>query len=267
MNFADKPVSAANVGGQDLRATLEYTLEQGGRNYRLVIVGCCGKDAEPSEVRLLVGVNEPDVLSGQAASRGQPIVELPIPVQIGIKLQQVVDVDEKNEAFTAVASVQMEWTDPALAFSPESCDCVLKVYSLEEFDQFLADTEGRWPAFTLYNQQGNRWTQNRVVALSQDGHAVYFERFSTDLQVDFDFQQYPFDHEEFIIRVDSIAPEDYYTFADLEGYSEISAGHGEGEFRIDGFETEITSESASTRATISRFTFRFGGPRHLNYYL
>jgi hypothetical protein len=184
-----------------------------------------------------------------------------------MKLQQIVDVDEKNESFTAVASLQMEWTDPALAFSPESCDCVLKVYTLEEFDQFLADSKGRWPAFTLYNQQGNRWTQNRVVAISQDGHAVYFERFSTDLQVDFDFQQYPFDREEFIIRVDSIAPEDYYTFTDLEGYSEISAGHGEDEFRIGGFETEITSESASTRATTSRFTFRFGGPRHLNYYL
>jgi hypothetical protein len=266
LNFADKPVGAANVGGQDRHATLEHTLEEGGRNYGLAIVGCCG-EAEPGEVRLLVGVNEPDVLTGVATSRGQPIVELPIPVQIGIKLQQIVDVDEKNEFFTAVASLQMEWTDPALAFSPESCDCVLKVYTLEDFDQFVADTQGRWPAFTLYNQQGNRWTQNRVVTLSQDGHAVYFERFSTDLQVDFDFRRYPFDWEEFIVLVDSIAREEYYYFTDLEGYSEISAGHGEDEFRIDSFETEVTSERASRQVTTSRFTFRFGGPRSLNYYL
>lgn len=267
LNFANKPVGAANVGGHDQRATLEYPLEQGGRNYKLVIFGCCGEDAEPGEVHLLVGVNEPDVLTGQATSRGQPIVEVPIPVQIGIKLHQIVDVDEKNEFFTAVASMQMEWTDPALAFSPESCDCVLKVYTLEEFDQFLAESNARWPAFTLYNQQGNRWTQNRVAAISHDGHAVYFERFSTDLQVDFDFRQYPFDAQEFIIRVDSIAPESFYYFTDLEGYSEISAEHGEDEFLIDDFKTEVTSESASTRATTSRFTFRFGGPRHLNYYL
>jgi hypothetical protein len=267
LNFADKPVSAANVGGQDLHATLEYASEQGGHNYKLAVVGCCGEEAEPGEVRLLVGVNEPDVLTGVATSRGQPIVELPIPVQIGIKLQQIVDVDEKNEFFTAVASLQMEWTDPTLAFSPESCDCVLKVYALEDFDQFVADTQGRWPAFTLYNQQGNRWTQNRVVTLSQDGHAVYFERFSTDLQVDFDFRRYPFDWEEFIVLVDSIAREEHFYFTDLEGYSEISAGHGEDEFRIDSLETEVTSERASRQVTTSRFTFRFGGPRNLNYYL
>lgn len=267
LNFADKPVSAANVGGQDLHATLEYASEQGGHNYKLAVVGCCGEEAEPGEVRLLVGVNEPDVLTGVATSRGQPIVELPIPVQIGIKLQQIVDVDEKNEFFTAVASLQMEWTDPTLAFSPESCDCVLKVYALEDFDQFVADTQGRWPAFTLYNQQGNRWTQNRVVTLSQDGHAVYFERFSTDLQVDFDFRRYPFDWEEFIVLVDSVAREEHFYFTDLEGYSEISAGHGEDEFRIDSLETEVTSERASRQVTTSRFTFRFGGPRNLNYYL
>jgi hypothetical protein len=267
VNFADKPVGAANVGGQGLHATLEHTLEEGGRNYGLAIIGCCSEESEPGKVRLLVGVNEPDVLTGMARSRGEPVVELPIPVQIGIKLQQVVDVDEKNEFFTAVASIQMEWTDPALAFSPESCDCVRKVYTDEEFDQFLFDAEGRWPAFTIYNQQGNRWTQNRIVVLEQDGRATYFERFSTDLQVDFDFKDYPFDSQEFIVQVDSLAPEDYYFFTDLEGYSEISPGHGEGEFRIGDFQTEVTSERASTLATTSRFTFRFGGPRHVNYYL
>jgi hypothetical protein len=267
LNFADKPVGAANVGGQGPSASLEVPLEGGGRNYRLAVTGCCGEEAEPGEVRLLVGVNEPEVLAGQAASRGQPTIELPIPVQIGIKLQQVVDVNEKDEFFTAVASLQMEWTDPALAFSPESCDCVQKVYGLHDFDQFVADTQGRWPAFTLYNQQENRWTQNQGVILSQDGHAVYFERFTTALQVDFNFQRYPFDREEFIVLVDSIAPEDYYYFTDLEGYSEISAGHGEDEFRIGGFETVVTSERASTQATTSRFTFRFGGPRNLSYYL
>jgi hypothetical protein len=160
----------------------------------------------------------------------------------------------------------MEWTDPALAFSPDSCDCVQKVYTDQDFSRFLEENEGLFPDFTIYNQQGNRWTQNRLVVLHQDGHAIYFERFSTNLQVDFDFSKYPFDSEEFIFQIDAIYPERFYYFTDLEGYSEISPEHGEDEFVIGEFQTEVTSVEASTQETSSRFTFRFGGPRHLDYY-
>jgi hypothetical protein len=271
-NFAGKPLRVANLSGQDVQATLEHTLEQGGRNYKLAISGCCDEQNTTStgatgEYRLLVGVNEPQVLTGRAAPEGRPVVEQPIPVQIGLKLQQVVQVDEQDESFSIVGSLQMEWTDPALAFSPESCDCVLKVYTADNFDQFLADAQSRWPEFTFFNQQGNRWTQNRLAVVAQTGQALYFERFSTDLQVDFDFRKYPLDRQEFVVRVDAIYPEEFYYFVDLEGYSEISSGHGEDEFDIGDLQTEVTSEQASTRATTSRFTFRFEGPRHPTYYL
>jgi hypothetical protein len=265
-NYADKPVRTANLTGQDTRGSLECLLDEGGRGYSLEIAGCC-EGATTGDYRLLVGVNAPEVLTGQAVPTGRPVVKEPIPVQIGVKLQQIVEVDEQNEFFTFVGSMQMEWTDPALAFNPDDCDCVLKVYTQNNFDDFLADTGGRWPEFTLYNQQGNRWTQNRVAVIQQDGRALYFERFSTNLQVDFDFRQYPFDEQEFDIRIDAIYPEDTLYFSVLEGYSEISTEHGEDEFDIGEFETEVTSEQASTRSTTSRFTFRFGGPRHLDYYM
>jgi hypothetical protein len=206
-------------------------------------------------------------LTGQAVHTDNVVIKEPVPVQIGVKLQQIVEMDEHNEFFTAVASIEMEWTDPALAFSPDSCDCVVKVYTDQDFTRFLADTEGHFPDFTIYNQQGNRWTQNRLVLIYQDGNATYFERFSTNLQVDFDFSQYPFDNEEFLIQIDAIFPEGLYYFTDLEGYSAISPEHGEDEFVISDFQTEVTSVQASTQTTTSRFTFRFGGPRHLNYYL
>jgi hypothetical protein len=103
--------------------------------------------------------------------------------------------------------------------------------------------------------------------LSQTGQALYFERFSTDLQVDFDFRKYPLDQQKFVIHVDAIYPEQLYYFADLEGYSEITEGHGEDEFDIGELETQVTSEQASTRATTSRFTFQFEGPRHPTYYI
>jgi hypothetical protein len=266
LNFSGKPIRTANVGGTETSATLEHTFVENARNYKLAIRGCC-EDGSTGEYRLLLGVNEPGVLSGQAAPMGQPVVETAIPVEIGVKVHQIVEVDEKNEFFTAVASLQMEWTDPRLAFNPEDCDCVLKIYTKGDFGQFLVDTGGRWPEFIIHNQQGNRWTQNQMAVISQDGRALYYERFTTDFQVDFDFRQYPFDSQEFIIQVETIYPEDSNYFVDLEGFGGISAEHGEDEFAIEDVGTTITSEQASTQHTISRFTLHFNGPRHLNYYI
>ena len=267
LNYADKPVRTANLSGQETTASLEYTVEDRGGGWAVRIVGCCDEEGSTGEYSLFVGVNAADLLSGQAISTDEAVIKEPIPVAIGLKIQQIVEVDEQNEFFKTVASLQMEWDDPALAFSPDSCDCTFKTYTEQNFHEFLADTEGRWPDFTIFNQQGNRWTQNRVAVISQDGHAIYFERFSTDMQVDFDFRKYPFDNEEFLVRIDSIFPEKFYYFTDLEGYSEISSEHGEDEFIIGDFETTVTSEEASTQATTSRFSFTFGGPRHLNYYI
>ena len=109
--------------------------------------------------------------------------------------------------------------------------------------------------------------QNRFVVLEPDGDARYFERFSTNLQVDFDFRKFPFDTQTFPVRVDMLYPQSRYTFSDLEGFSEISKEHGEDEFIIEDFQTVIESVVSSTGSNISRFTFSFDAPRHLSYYL
>ncbi len=267
LNYADKPVAAANLSGQGSSASLEYTVEDKGRGFALRIIGCCDDEGSSGDYRLLVGVNAPDVLSGKAEPSDEGVIKEPVVVAIGVKLQQIIEVDEQNEFFNAAASLQMEWDDPALAFSPDECDCTFKTFTEQNFDDFITETGGLWPDFTIFNQQGNRWTQNRVAVIWQDGRALYFERFTTNLQVDFDFRQYPFDSEVFDIRIDSIFPENFYYYTDLEGYSEISADHGEDEFQIGEFETMISSEQASTRMKTSRFTFSFGGPRHKDYYL
>ena len=63
----------------------------------------------------------------------------------------------------------MDWTDPELAFSPDSCNCSVKLYSDKEVDRFLAEVGSRWPAFTFFNQLGNRWIQSRAAAIWPDG--------------------------------------------------------------------------------------------------
>ena len=216
---------------------------------------------------LQVGVNAPEVLDGQAEANSESLLKLAIPVMVGLKLQQIINIDQPNEIMNDVGTLKLEWTDPALAFNPDDCDCTSRLYTENSYNKFLEDVQGNWPDFTIFNQQGNRWSQNRLIEIESNGHVTYLERFSTNLQIDFDWTAFPFDTQDFYLKVDMLYPEEQYVFAPMEGFSEIDPNHGEDEFILTDFDTQITSEVSSTQAPISRFTFHFSAPRHLDYYI
>jgi len=267
-NFASKPVRSANLDGKANWASLQYTFLEDSKNYRLEIRSFReGESVTSGDYRLLVGANAPEVLTGEAQPEGRIVAREPIEVGIGFILEQIIDVDPQTEFFSSVSTIQMEWNDPALAFNPESCQCDFKIYSHKNFDQFLTDSNNRWPDFSFLDQQGNRWTQNINLTVFSNGDAKYQERFTTNFAVDFDFRQFPFDTQEFKIRIESIFPEEFFIFKNLENVSAISSEHGEDEYLLEDMSTEITSVTTSTGETVSRYIFSFEGPRHLSYYI
>jgi hypothetical protein len=267
-DYGGKPVRLGNVQGSDIQATLAYTFPNGGQAYTLEIFNT-PKGGQPTsgEFRLLAGVNAPQVLTGAAQANSQQVLRLATQVQAGLKLQQVVMIDQQNEILTAVGTLKLAWQNPRLAFSPDTCKCQVKEYTENNFNQFLTETGGDWPDFTFFNQQGNRWSLNRIVDVLPNGSVTYIERFSTNFQLNFDFSKYPFDTENFYIHTDMLYPEDRYVLAPLEGFSEIDPENGEDEFILTGFDTSVSSVIASRTYPTSRFTFHFSAPRHRIYYL
>jgi hypothetical protein len=264
-DFGSKPVRSGDYPAGRSQASLEYHFPDGGSNYRLNISGA---ENSTGDYRLLLGRNAPEVLSGQAAPGEELIARQPIQVKVGVRLDQITDVDQKAENYGAVVSVRMEWTDPALAFSPEDCNCAFKLFTQKDFDKFIAETDGQWPEFTLFNQQNNRWTQNRLVVIQPNGQATYFERFTTTFQApDFDFRRFPFDTQQFYIRVDAVYPEEYFVFSDLEQYTAVGTQLGEEEWYVTDSDIEVTSETALTGNITSRYSFRFEAKRHLIFYV
>jgi hypothetical protein len=178
-----------------------------------------------------------------------------------------VNIDQPNEIMNDVGTLRLDWTDPALAFDPNTCSCSSKLYTENDFNAFLTDVHGKWPDFTFFNQQGNRWILNRIIQVESNGHVNYLERFSTNLQVDFDWTAFPFDTQDFYIKVDMLFPENQYVFVPLENFSEIDPLNGEDEFILTTFDTQVSSETSSRLVPTSRFTFHFSAPRHLSYYI
>ncbi|HSO26767.1 MAG TPA: hypothetical protein VLS48_01765, partial [Anaerolineales bacterium] len=181
---------------------------------------------------------------------------------------QIAEVDQRQQNFNAVVSITLEWIDPALAFSPASCNCRFKSYSGENFARFIGDNGLRWPEFTLYNQQNNRWVQNKMAIVYPDGRAMYLERFTTTFQApDFDFRNYPFDHQNFFIRVDSIFPETFYVFMDMPAFTAIGDELGEEEWIIIDSNVTTSTETGSTLFPSSSYSLNFTARRHLSYYV
>ncbi len=267
-DYGNKPVRVANLNGQSSTAAFEQAFPEGGANYTLDIRAASANGQLTSgDLRLLVGVNAPEVLDGEGTPNSESLLDLAIPVQVGLKLQQIINIDQPNEIMDDVGTLKLVWTDPALAFDPATCNCNKRVYTENSINKFLDDVKGNWPDFTFLNQQGRLDRQNRLVQVESNGRVTYLERFSTNFQIDFDWTAYPFDTQDFYIKVDMLYPQEEYVFVPMEGFNEIDPAHGEDEFILTDFDTQITSEISSTQTPISRFTFHFAAPRHLDYYI
>jgi hypothetical protein len=263
-DFGGKVLRRANISREKYEATLSYRFEDLANNYQLRVIGAGieGSDLDGA-FRLLVGVNDSNVLKGQAKLTRESILREPIEVEIGVELQQITYVDQVGERFGAVAELEFSWKDQHLAFSPAECECEFRVLTRDEFTDYATEHWTLWPDFTVYNQQGNRWTQNQDVTVWPDGRARYFERFTTDFQApDFKFDKLPFDTQNLYIRVQSKYPEEFFRYMNLPELSAIGNQLGEEEWDVVANQTEV-----STNQDNSMFSLQFDVQRKVNFYV
>jgi hypothetical protein len=263
-SFNGKPLRGANLSGEKSSASTQIILDQNLKNLKVQVGNSTGREElTTGSYRLLIGANAPEVLTGDAEPEGRPVINEPIEVRVGSKLIQITNIDQLNERFNAVSELRMEWEDPLLAFNPGDCQCEFKTFTGASFGKFADDNDILIPQFTIFNQQGNRWIQNQNAAVSPDGQAIYQEHYTTDLQAPlFDFTKFPFDTQTLYIQVQSLPPEDFFTYTDPEELSEIGDLLGEEEWYIVDSWTEVTSEEEH-----STHWLYFTVQRHLSFYI
>ena len=267
-DIAGKPLVFGKIDGSSI--SLDYRNEGVNTELILFIDGSpIMPITEESNHRLILGINALSGLHDVVEETGQPVVRNSSDVNIGLSIDQIVNVDQQSETFSVVASIQLIWVEPDLAFSPNSCNCTVKKMKLDDLTS-LANRNGLiLPVFTIFNQQGNRWSQNKIVFLESSGKVTYQERFTTTLQApDFDFQSYPFDHQLFKVRVDLNVPTEIFTFKEVQNPTEpLGDELGEEEWMVIKHYSTIEEIPFDNNLKKSRFTRTLEVKRHLNFYL
>jgi hypothetical protein len=192
----------------------------------------------------------------------------PYEVSIGVRVEQVVSINQRDESFEVVGNLRMQWQDPKLAFDAAKYGQSFRMMSREVFAKF-ADERGIFaPAFAIQNQQWQRWTQNSGVIIFSDGQVVYGERFTVKLQApEFDFVKYPFDTQKFFVHVQAVYPTAFMKYVPLDGYSRLGGQLGEEEWLFNRSWTDTSEVEGATGKPTSLFSLGFSAHRHLNYYL
>jgi len=194
--------------------------------------------------------------------------ENPLEVAVGVRVDQITDVNQKSENFGVVANLRLEWTDPMLVFDAHEFGRDFKTYTIPAFTRFVDENAILAPAFVIHNQQGRRFSEENSVTVFADGHAVYGERFSTILQApNFNFVQYPLDSQQFFIHIDSTWPNGYVRFQAMQEYSGLGEQLGEEAWNFEETWAKVSEADGITGNPSSRFTLGFIGYRHLDYYV
>lgn len=91
--------------------------------------------------------------------------EAPFDVAVGIRVDQIVSINQKSENFEVVGNLQLSWKDPGLAFDAEAHGQAFKMLNREGFVRLVEELGIFALAFALHNQQGRSGTVAQCVQI------------------------------------------------------------------------------------------------------
>jgi hypothetical protein len=203
-----------------------------------------------------------------AETRSVQSADKPIVVQVGIELNQIIDIDQKAESFKAEYTFRLRYREPRLAFERAPDDPPYRMMTVRGFLTKLQEAGLIWPDIVLANKQGVRAINLENIQVYPDGEVQYYERATAAFQApDFDFRNFPFDVQDFYIRVVSMAPKSTFVFESLPGTTGIGDQLGEQEWVLVDSWSKFDTIIGVGDQEHSRFSLAFKAHRHVLYYI
>ena len=116
-----------------------------------------------------------------------------VPVEVGIRLIGLSDIDSKEETFTIEAILYVNWSDD---WGPEYAG-----WTEQSVDEKLRSVTFR-PAVEFENGRGTRKRYGLLLNYDPEEHRIeYEERFTMEFSNELDFTRFPFDEQDLSIKI------------------------------------------------------------------
>jgi hypothetical protein len=217
---------------------------------------------------LSIGRADAQVLGGNGLERLIASAEKPLQVEVGIKIDQITEINQKSENFSAVAVVRMRWWDQKLAFDETDTGLPYKLLTSDEFVAHAKSIPTNIPLILFQNQQNQRWEQISFITIHPNGDVNFFERSTLTVQAPyFDFKKYPFDEQKFSLDIVSVSPIGLIEFEPMDEFSGLGSTLGEEAWILEDAALTISSTKGITGLESSKASLTFSGRRHIQYYV
>lgn len=133
----------------------------------------------------------------QIALQSPPPVDGPVPVQVGLNLIDIIEIDDSHKTVEFEAILTLLWTDDRLRFDPLEVGTDEIVYQGDY--QFSEIGTGWWPQLFLRNSAGSYERQGILLRVRPDGAVRYEEEIRATAEVEMDLRRIPFDVQEFVL--------------------------------------------------------------------
>jgi len=140
---------------------------------------------------------------GEETGITPPPGEAPVPVQVGIYLIDITNIDETRNTFDVELDVLVSWVDPRMAFDPVAAGTDRRIHVGPEAEKAF---QGMWTAqIVLANPVGQMGTGAKKLTVHADGRMEISAQVNSTLRTNLDYRRFPFDDQVLPIMLESFA--------------------------------------------------------------
>jgi len=141
----------------------------------------------------------------------------PVPVQVGLYINDVLALVESNETMNFVGTLTLRWKDKRLAFDQEDAGTRVKIYGTQAAQALLAKIW--YPQIAIVKARAPRKIQMLHLTISDQGVVTLREEFVAITEIHMDLRQFPFDKQ--VVQV-ALRPFAYdASLVQLQSFSEF----------------------------------------------
>jgi hypothetical protein len=145
----------------------------------------------------LAGVGVGGLEGQQLSPPGSPTV-----VTLGVYLVGLTRVSPAMDPFPTFAAevlLRASWVDPRLSFDADAVGATRLHFQGQAAEERLAQVW--WPGLGVENENERRTTEHLDVEFRHDGRVEVKERFAVTAHAEVDLKRFPFDHQDFELRI------------------------------------------------------------------